>query len=147
MTTIIYVQGNATGSNNGTSWQNAYTNLATALTNAPIGSEIWVAAGTYKPTTNTDRTTSFNLKNLVEVYGGFAGNETNRNQRNINVNTTILSGDIGKPNDKSDNSYHVVSGSNLSPYTTLDGFTISDANTNNSGQGGGIQLINNSSPN
>jgi hypothetical protein len=77
---IIYVKSGSTG--NGSAWNNAYGSLATAIAAAVAGDEIWVAAGTYKPTTGTDRTASFNLKNNVGIYGGFAGTETTRNQRN-----------------------------------------------------------------
>jgi hypothetical protein len=50
-------------------------------------------AGTYKHTATADRTISFALKNGVGVYGGFAGTETMRSQRNPATNVTILSGD------------------------------------------------------
>ena len=56
---------------------------------------------------------------------------------------TILSGDIGITGNNSDNSYHVVVGSNTDVTAILDGFTISWGNANGSdlasqGQGGGI---------
>ena len=87
--------------------------------------EVWVAAGTYRPTTGTDRTISFIMKEGVAIYGGFTGTETNRNQRDWVANQTILSGDIGTPDDSADNSYHVVIGANNA---TLDGFTITCGN-------------------
>ena len=123
-----YVKWNAAGTNNGASWTNAYTDLQSALGASPC-TEVWVAAGTYKPTTGTDRTATFQLKNGVAVYGGFAGTETARDQRNPATNVTILSGDIG--NDAADatatNSYHVVTGATGA---TLDGFTITAGNAN-----------------
>lgn len=78
---VIYVRANASGANNGTSWANAYTNLQTALSNASAGTQIWVAAGTYKPTSGTDRGISFVMKNGVQLYGGFAGTENSLTHR------------------------------------------------------------------
>ena len=125
---IIYVKADATSANNGTSWADAYTDLQTALTAANSGDEIWVAAGTYKPTTGTDRTATFQLKNDVALYGGFAGGETVRDQRDWETNVTILSGDIGTVGDNSDNSYHVVTGSGTDDTAVLDGFTVTGGN-------------------
>ncbi|QGZ91060.1 cadherin domain-containing protein [Microcystis aeruginosa] len=126
----IFVRANAGGSNNGTSWVDAFTDLQGALAAAKSGDTIWVAGGTYKPTTGTDRNATFTLKNHVEIYGGFAGSETSLSQRNVATNATILSGDIGTVNTAGDNVYHVVTGSNTSNTTILDGFTISGGNAN-----------------
>src|SRR5512143_979561 len=123
--TTIYVRAAAAGANDGTSWANAYTDLQTALAAAVASDEIWVAAGAYKPTATTDRTISFALKNGVGIYGGFAGGETLRGQRNPEVNVTILSGDIGTPGSAADNSYHVVTtDASVTSSAVLDGFTI-----------------------
>ena len=87
--------------------------------------EIWVAAGTYKPTTTADRAISFSMPNGVKIYGGFAGTESTRDQRNWETNKSILSGDIGSENDNTDNSYHVIKNSSwLDETAVLDGFTI-----------------------
>ena len=137
---IIRVDNDAIGSNNGTSWNNAYTNLQDAIAAAQSGDEIWVAKGTYRPTNGTDRDVSFVLKDGVKMYGGFAGNETNLNQRNVGENETILSGDLGTQGNNQDNSYHVVNVSNTSDNSVLDGFTISEGNANNNG--GGIYSVN-----
>lgn len=122
---IIYVDASITGgSDEGTSWENAYTSMQTALTDAAPYSEIWVAAGTYKPTTGTDRSISFSMKNDVTIYGGFAGTENLRSERNWATHPTILSGDIGTPGNNFDNSYHVINNSGLDNTAVLDGFTI-----------------------
>src|SRR4029453_3220444 len=91
---VFYVKWNCSGANNGTSWANAYTDLQSALSAASSGNEIWVAAGTYKPTSGTDRSISFALENDVAIYGGFDSTEDLRTQRNVQTNVTILSGDI-----------------------------------------------------
>ncbi|MHC4917234.1 MAG: hypothetical protein ACYTGB_17285, partial [Planctomycetota bacterium] len=138
LTNVIYVNVLATGDNDGTSWANAYTSLQSALAVATSGKEIWVAAGTYAPTTGTSRTASFVLKNGVELYGGFDAAEMYRSERDVTLNITILSGDIGTLGDASDNSYHVVTGKSGG---TIDGFTITAGRANGSGNnadGGGM---------
>lgn len=131
----VFVNLTATGMNNGTSWTDAYTNLKTAINNTSSG-EIWVAMGTYKPTTSTSQSLYFSMKNGVEIYGGFVGNETIKSQRDYLNNVTILSGDIGIVNDSTDNSYHVIYNSNLNNTAILDGFTIQNGNANgNNGAG------------
>ena len=123
---IIFVNQAATGENGGTSWANAYTDLQSAIANAQANDEVWVAAGTYKPTTDNDREISFNLTEFVQFYGGFAGTETERDQRDVEANETILSGDIGTIDDRTDNSYHVVDITSTAATTVLDGFTITE---------------------
>jgi hypothetical protein len=143
---IRYVKWNAGGANNGTSWANAYTSLQSALAAASSGDEIWVAAGTYKPATGIDRTSSFTLKNGVSIYGGFAGNESSRDQRDPAVHVTILSGDIGLLNNNSDNSYHVLVGGGTNGTAILDGFTVraGNANSDTNDAGGGMYNVSSS---
>jgi hypothetical protein len=150
--TIWYVNGAAKGSHNGQSWANAFTSLQSALKEAQSGDQIWVAKGTYKPTSGTDRTISFVLDAGVAVYGGFAGRETLLSQRNWVHNVTTLSGYLGTPGDnlvntrhvtgssvstspikpvgqgQRLNSYHVVTSSGLGASAILDGFTITGGN-------------------
>lgn len=143
---IHYVKWDASGSNSGIGWNNAFTDLQTALKNASEDDEIWVAAGTYYPASDDDRYSSFDLVEGVSVYGCFDGSENSLDERDCDNNETVLSGDIGIPNEISDNSYHVVTGADNA---VLDGFTISygnaDGKTINSMFGGGM-LNNNTNP-
>jgi hypothetical protein len=128
---VIYVTPSGTG--NGSSWSNALPGsaLQNAINTASPGDTIWVACGTYHPTTTTSRTISFQLKNGVAVYGSFAGTETSLQQRILACGPcSILSGDIGTPNDFSDNSYHVLFNTGNDTTAVLDGFVVRDGNAN-----------------
>jgi hypothetical protein len=147
---IAYVDAAATGTADGASWINSFTNVQTAIdavrnTSLPV----WIKAGTYYPTKDTTGNTSpsdnrvktFFIPSGTSLYGGFAGTETLLTQRNIATSTTILSGDIGTLNDTSDNCYQVVCCTYLSSSTTIDGFTITKGNasgTSPNDYGGGI---------
>jgi hypothetical protein len=90
---VRYAKPAASGAGDCSSWTNACT-LQSALTGAVSGEEIWVQAGTHKPTAGSDRGATFQLINGVAVYGGFAGTEAARDDRNPAAHVTILSGDI-----------------------------------------------------
>jgi hypothetical protein len=128
----------------GQSWDGACA-MQTALNHAEAGNEIWAAAGTYTPTTGTDRNATFQLKSGVALYGGFAGTETMRKQRNFLNLHTILSGEINDPNNVDDNSYFVVTGSGTDASAILDGFTVTAGNANGIDEdhkhGGGVRII------
>ncbi len=146
---IIYVKYDAVGTETGRSWIQA-TSMQTAITNSVSNDEIWVAAGTYKPTFNTDtsdtRSATFQLKNNVGIYGGFNGTETERTLRDWQKNITILSGDIGTAGNNSDNAYRVVTGSKTDSTAILDGFTITKGNADGASTGGGGIYIYSGSP-
>lgn len=119
----IYVKADASGIENGTSWQNAFSHLQKAIQKAKSGDEIWVSKGIYFPTDGNDKSISFNLKEKVTLYGGFNGTETKLAQRNWELNETILSGNIGDKSDNTDNTTHVVIAANDA---ILDGFIVED---------------------
>ncbi|HEY5968147.1 MAG TPA: choice-of-anchor Q domain-containing protein [Chitinophagaceae bacterium] len=163
----IYVKKDAAGSNDGSSWANAFQNLQDALSDALLNacaSEIWVAAGTYYPDegrgyTDNNRNHSFKMRSGVFVYGGFAGNETDLSQRNWFNNKTYLSGDLLQNNTEhnnaqflnyADNAYHVVRSQNTDNTSVLDGFYIQSGNADvvnvngfeEEDSGGGIYMSN-----
>jgi WD40 repeat protein len=132
----IYVASQSGKSQDGKTWETAFSDLQVALSAAEPNTEIWVAAGVYKPDRGTGaREASFQLKNGVSILGGFSGTETRRYQRDPGRNETILSGDLqsddgpGSSNND-ENSYHVIDGSRVNDTALLDGFTITAGNAN-----------------
>lgn len=135
---VIYVDADATGLDNGTSWANAYTDLVDALAAAAPGDDIWIAEGVYTPETAPPRLTTLDGSDLcvtygqdacdlvednahsflvpagVDLLGGFSGTETDPSQRTLTRSATQLSGDLlqndvaGTPSTFSDNAYQVV---------------------------------------
>lgn len=123
----IYVNQNATGLNDGTTWTDAYVNLQTALGSAGPGSEVWVAMGIYTPGTAT--TDTFTLPDAVRVLGGFNGTETLESQRNPTINITTLSGELGASG-VADNIEVIVTAFAIGVNAELNGFTVVSAAKN-----------------
>ena len=143
---IIYVDDDAVGANDGSSWVDAYTYLQDALADANSAdkpAEIRVAQGVYKPDqgngiTPGDWYATFTLINGVAIRGGYAGSgEPDPNARDVEAFATILSGDLAGDdvdvNDPADlldeptrreNSSTVVMGSGTDDTAVLDGLTI-----------------------
>ncbi|WP_124979917.1 T9SS type A sorting domain-containing protein [Nonlabens xiamenensis] len=131
--TKVYASTTGSGSFSGDSWANS-TTLGAALSMVTQNGEIWVKSGTYKPTSGTNRMVPLDVDKSVSLYGGFAGNETNINQRVLGANPTILDGDLMGNDDNriidgnvtyNDNSVTIVEigASNVN----MDGFTITSA--------------------
>lgn len=107
-TRIRYVKPVATGTGDGSSWENASGNLQNMIDelakNNPqnLPGEVWVAAGTYVPQvqviSGTTYSASFLMRDGISVYGGFAGGESSKQEREVGkmpwnfVNKTILEG-------------------------------------------------------
>ena len=161
----LYVNKSVIGGNeDGSSWENAFSNLQDALKlvepTSFCSAEIWVAAGTYYPDEgvgyiNNNRDHSFKMRSGIALYGGFAGNESDLSQRNWFVNKTYLSGDLLQNNtdynnaqflNYADNAYHVVRSENTDNTSVLDGFYIQTGNANGTGEedSGGAIYMNNS---
>jgi len=161
--TVIYVNDDAGGNDDGSSWEDAFRDLQDGLTAATSGDEVWVAEGLYVP--GADESDTFQLLDGVEIFGGFEGSpgsETDFNVRDVDAYLTILSGDFGG-NDITDaggvvtdtgnivgaNSKHVITGSGTDGTAALDGFTITAGSANGGGflnASGGGMLIESGSP-
>ncbi len=131
---VIYVAQGGTGS--GSSWADATGNLKAALDSASAGFQVWVKEGTYHPTSCTgcsvaQRDLRFEIKDGVQLVGGFAGYETGPNERNIGDHPTYLSGDIDQDGTPANNSFTVVFTKNVSNLTVVDGFIITEGNADN----------------
>ncbi|AXJ01451.1 Concanavalin A-like lectin/glucanases superfamily protein [Cyclonatronum proteinivorum] len=101
---VIFVKASATGANDGSSWQDAFTQLQPAIDAATAADQIWVAGGTYFPTqqriAGVNRSRSFVIpssKDGLRLFGGFAGTETQLSQRvNPQAHVSRLSGDMNQ---------------------------------------------------
>lgn len=150
---IRYVMPTATGTGDGSSWDNASNDLQKMIDELAAGgtsaAEVWVAEGTYTPKSQlisgTGYSASFRMRDGVSVYGGFAGTETSKLEREKGTmpwdftNATILEGSYydhsdftwtGKKWTLTGDSRHVVwfapmaGEDDFSNVTTLDGVTI-----------------------
>jgi hypothetical protein len=144
---VIYVDVDANGLNDGSSWTDAYNYLQDALADANSAAkpmEIRVAEGIYTPDSNSadpngsgDRTATFQLINGVAIKGGYAGfGQPDPNVRDFELYETILSGDLNdddlphSPYNTGENSFHVVTGSGTDANAILDGFTVTSGRAN-----------------
>ncbi|MDY7092394.1 MAG: choice-of-anchor Q domain-containing protein [Acidobacteriota bacterium] len=108
--TTFYVSPQGNNSNSGTSWSAARQTIASALSSAGSGDQVWVAAGTYQE--------SLTMVSGVALYGGFQGTESSVDQRDLSSasSTTIIDG--------SGASAVITVPSNASTSTRIDGFTV-----------------------
>ncbi|MEZ4960683.1 MAG: T9SS type A sorting domain-containing protein [Saprospiraceae bacterium] len=138
----LFVNDDAAGLNNGTSWADAFTDLQSALAIAEEGNEIWVAEGTYLP--GSDPTATFLMDKNISLFGGFAGTETALAERGDPADhPTILSGDLNGDDvvddfvtNRGDNVMTVVTmTAAVTNETVMDGFTISNGQADGTGSG------------
>lgn len=137
---VIYVDADAVGANDGSSWADAFNYLQDALVTASAGDEIRVAQGIYKPDQGTgiipnDSTATFQLINSVTLKGGYAGlGILDPNERDNAMYETILTGDLSSNDvdvkdplqlwwqlNRHENSHHVVTGSGTDATAVLGG--------------------------
>ncbi len=153
---IIYVKSSASGTADGSSWENATSSLQGALDSA--AEQVWIAEGTYYPTENIPgmeddlRAQAFILDSDKQIYGGFPAeansiDNSTLDSRNSDEYLVYLTGDIGQPGINDDNSYHVLYSQNISSFTIIDGLFISGGNADGPSphdQGGAIYLVDSS---
>lgn len=127
---LLVRSSNTTGIGDGRSWQTAFPDLQQALLSSKPGDSIWIARGTYYPTSGTGRNISFSIPNGVKVFGGFRGTETLLKERDWQANPSVLSGDIGLKSDITDNTLHVVLLTNTDSTTLINGLWIENGRAN-----------------
>ncbi len=108
---IVYVNCSVATDGDGLSWATAKKTVTNGLAASVSGDEVWVSKGTYVE--------SVTLTSGVGLYGGFAGTETTRDQRNWKTNVTVIDGNKGA----------WVAGvpAGATTATIIDGFTIRNA--------------------
>lgn len=165
--TIYYVKPQATGNNDGSSWENA-TTLTNALDKAVAGDQIWVQG--FEQIDDPNKlyiapATGFTLKSGVQLYGGFKGDETTLDARETLGKPyqlkyrSVLSGDISGNDEidntnlifpangtRTDNATHVLSidmtptsssGNNNTYPTVVNGFSIGGGQADGTDEKGG----------
>ena len=157
---VYRVNGSAVASGDGSSWSNPLDEAGFAKKlsegEAVSGDEFWIAKGVYRPVvpasadgvTSGEQEKSFILQNGVALYGGFAGSETEREQRKPDSNVVVLTGDLGLDDGRDargvtlsadvirgTNSKNVLKGTNAKGIR-LDGLIVSGGD----GQGGGLEI-------
>jgi len=139
---VWYVDKNAPGPvRDGRSWVTAFVTLDSALHIAFEGDTIRVAQGRYTPDASGlahPREATFNLPPAVVVEGGYAGaGSPEPDLRDPTLHKTTLSGDLNNDDDSdgdnSDNCYHVVTALIGIDGPTLDGFSITGGNADDTG--------------
>jgi hypothetical protein len=146
---VVYVDIRAKGTEDGSTWSNAYVDLQTALEIAQETDEVRVAQGIYVPFIPIEGTTRFGARPdrtfefgvSLDIRGGYAGTgHVDPNTRDVRLFRTVLSGDQ-RGNDQSgphwfrdessrkDNSWTVLRWiPDRGMQATVEGFYVSRAN-------------------
>ncbi|MEZ6015334.1 MAG: choice-of-anchor Q domain-containing protein [Planctomycetota bacterium] len=148
--TLFVDAGLTTGANDGSTWDDAFQGsdgLRRALAVVAADERIFVADGTYLPTTTGSIAESLVVPSRVALYGGFRGGEATPDERPaFGSAASILSGDL-QGNDgpgftgRADNSLHVVTIAGQATGVLLDGFVVRGGHAMGNypdGDGGGV---------
>lgn len=149
---VLLVRATASPGGDGLTWATAFNDLQQAICQAVRSrgdvQEIWIAEGQYTPDLGTTlRQLSFRLQNNLALYGGFVGNESQRDQRDPGAHLTILTGNIGLPGDTGDNTMHVIVAEDVNATAVLDGVIVRDGIADTQSvfffnRGGGMRVLN-----
>ncbi len=124
---VIHVDADSTAvAPDGATWATAYADLQTAVDAAPYNAQVWVAEGKYTSVEGA----VLNMRAAVLVYGGYAGTEVYRDQRDWNAHKSVIDGQDAR---------RCVVGAD---YAALDGFTVTHGKADN----GGGMMNGNASP-
>ena len=127
----VYVEADAAAGGDGNSWSTAYQTIQEGIDDA-LDEEVWVAEGTYME--------AITMKDGVALYGGFAGTEGARDQRDWEMHVATIDGSTARGGEAA---YHVVMMNNITN-SRIDGFTITGGNadgTDEDGCGAGIYCL------
>ena len=125
---IIYVDKNAVGRNNGTSWDDAFINLDTALEyvstiDDSVLQEVWITADEYEPILNSKN--GFNIRSNLILRGGFKGTESASNDRLVDSENCLENHTVLKRQPlNSDEESLFYANENFTGTFTIDGFDI-----------------------
>lgn len=125
---IIYVDKNAVGRNNGTSWDDAFINLDTALEyvstiDDSVLQEVWITADEYEPILNSKN--GFNIRSNLILRGGFKGTESASNDRLVDSENSLENHTVLKRQPlNSDEESLFYANENFTGTFTIDGFDI-----------------------
>ena len=128
---VVYANTALTEPGDGASWETAYNSLQAAVDAVAVtGGEVWAAKGSYTSTNEP----VLAMQPGVFLYGGFAGVEVSREQRDWAANATVIDGEKTR---------RCVAGADDA---ALDGFTVTNGYDIYSSRGGGGMYNDNASP-
>jgi hypothetical protein len=119
---VIHVNAAQANPGDGTSWKTAFKSLQAAVDAAAVlGGEVWVAKGAY----TAAATPVLAMRPGVFLFGGFAGTETAREQRDWTANVTTIDGEdtrrcVEGADDAMLDGFTITRGFALNSYGSLD---------------------------